>query len=469
MLTASKFLTTSIQLSALALGIAGALAVGPVNASGFQLRENSVKALGRSSTGTAVAKDDASVVTNNPAAMVNLDKTTVQVDATDINLDATFTGSGVSGTYLALAATPTPTADALTGGNGGDPGAPQVVPALAVVVPVGNLRFGASVNAPFGLKTKYDADWVGRYNAITSDVKTVDFTFSAAWAVNDRFSLGAGLIYQRTDVTLSNAIDFGYAICAQSTPVASPYPSTNCAVPGYPFHPQSADGSVEVKGNDNSFGWLFGAQWRPSDNFTIGYSHHSKIDHTLTGNANFTVPASVAGALGPFAPADGAIYAPLTTPSIDTLSARWDINQQFRLLADLQRTGWSSLKQVAIYRADGTPLGAPEAFDWKDTTYFGVGGEWDMSEAFTFRAGIGHDETPTNDTTRTPRLPDNTRMLYSIGMTWRATDAFSVDAAWQRINIDSPSINVRSSSGSRLVGSFDGHANLFGIAAQYRF
>jgi long-chain fatty acid transport protein len=452
MLTASHLLQKSLQISALALGIAGALAVGPVSASGFQLRENSVKALGRSSAGTAVAKDDASVVANNPAAMVNLDKTTVQVDATDINLDANFTGS-------ATTALGTP----VTGGNGGDPGHPQVVPALAVVVPVGDFRLGASVSAPFGLKTKYDADWVGRYNAINSDVKTVDLTFSAAWAISDRFSLGAGVVYQRTDVTLSNAIDFGTALCVGASPTN---PALTCANPAFPFHPQSADGQVEVKGNDNSYGWLLGAQWRPTDSFTIGYSHHSKIDHTLRGNADFTTPASVAAVLGPM---DGAIYAPLTTPSIDTLSARWDINQQFRVMADLQRTGWNSLENVTIYRADGTLLGPPEAFDWKDTTFFGVGGEWDMSDAFTFRAGIGRDESPTNDRTRTPRLPDNTRMLYSIGMTWRATDAFSVDAAWQRINIDSPSINVVSSSASRLVGSFDGHANLFGLSAQYRF
>jgi len=64
------------QFSVLALGIAGALAFGQAQASGFQLRENSVKNLGRANAGTAVASGDASVVVNNPAAMVNLDKTT---------------------------------------------------------------------------------------------------------------------------------------------------------------------------------------------------------------------------------------------------------------------------------------------------------------------------------------------------------------------------------------------------------
>jgi len=456
MQTASR----TIQISALALGIVGALAFGQTNASGFQLRENSVKNLGRANAGTAVAKDDASVVANNPAAMVNLDKTTVQVDATNINLNAEFTGGGKAAAAFG------PAAPALTGGNGGDPGKAKIVPALAIVVPMGNFRFGASVSGPFGLKTEYDPRWVGRYNAIKSDVKTVDLTLSAAWAITDRFSLGAGVIAQRADVTLTNAIDFGTALCAGSGNPA------NCFNPAFPFRPQGADGSVEVKGNDNAYGWLIGAQWRATDNFVVGYSHHSKIDHTLTGTADFTAPASVVatfGALGVTSFNDGAIYAPLTTPSIDTLSARWDINDQFRLMGDIQRTGWNSLKNVTVYRANGALLGPPEAFDWRNTTYFGVGGEWVMNSAFTLRAGIAHDQTPTNDRTRTPRLPDNTRRLYSVGATWNVSDAFSVDAAYQRISIDDPSINVASSSGSRLTGKFSGHADLVGVSAQYRF
>jgi long-chain fatty acid transport protein len=451
MQTASRI----IQISALALGIAGALAFNPAHASGFQLRENSVKNLGRANAGTTVAKDDASVVSNNPAAMVNLDKTTVQVDATNINLNATFTGGGKT-------ALGTP----LNGGNGGDPGKASVVPALAVVVPVGNLRFGASISAPFGLKTQYDPNWVGRYNAIKSDVKTIDFTFSAALAITDHFSVGAGVIAQRADVTLTNAIDFGTALCAGSGNPA------NCFNPLFPFHPQGADGSVEVKGNDNAFGWLLGAQWRPIDSVAIGYSHHSEIDHSLTGNATFFKPASVAAtflAKGITAYNNGAIYAPLTTPSIDTISARWDINEQFRLMSDFQRTNWSSLRNVAVYRANGSLLGPPEVFNWRDTSYFSVGGEWSMNKDWVFRAGIAHDETPTNDRARTPRLPDNTRRLYSVGATWNVSDALSVDAAYQRIEIADPTINVVSSSSSRLTGKFSGHADLVGVSAQYRF
>ena len=86
--------STPARLSALAVAIVGVLAVGNAAASGFQIRENSIKSQGRALTGTTVAKDDATVAITNPAAMVNLDKNTFQADLTVIDLNAKFTGGG---------------------------------------------------------------------------------------------------------------------------------------------------------------------------------------------------------------------------------------------------------------------------------------------------------------------------------------------------------------------------------------
>ncbi|MGH8032209.1 MAG: OmpP1/FadL family transporter [Luteimonas sp.] len=438
-----------ITYSTLAIGIVGVLAIGPAGASGFQIRENSVKTLGRANSGTAVAQHDASVVSNNPAAMVNLDTTTVQTDVTVIDLTAKYDGGGTS-------AFRTP----LNGGDGGDPGDPQAVPALAIVVPLSGafdrVTLGASVNAPFGLVTEYDSDWIGRYSAITSDVQTIDLTFAAAIAITERFSIGLGAIYQRADVTLSNAIDFGSALAA-------------ARVPG--FAAQSADGRAEVQGDDTGIGWLLGAQWRPTDALWIGYAHRSEIDHELTGEANFTVPGNVAAVFAATrntAFNDQSIYAPLTTPSTDTLSLQYDFSQQFRLMVDVQRTDWHSLQSVEIFRSDTTLL-SREAFNWDDTYVYALGGEYDLSDAFTLRAGVAYDETPTNDEARTPRLPDNDRQLYSLGLTWNASPNLSFDAAYTRIEIDNATVDTVSSSGSRLTGEFSAHADLLGVAAQYRF
>ncbi len=446
-----------LTLSALALGVFGVLAAGQADASGFQIRENSVKNLGRANAGTTVAWGDASVVLNNPAAMSNIKQTTFQADVTVIDLTADFEGSGTT-------ALGTP----LSGGNGGDPGEATPVPAMAAVFPLGGalegVTLGASVSAPFGLKTEYDPTWVGRYDAVTSDVKIVDLTFSAAIAFSDRVSIGAGIILQNADVTLSKAIDFGTALCAAPNPM-------NCFNPAFPFHPQAQDGMIEVKGDDTDIGFVVGAQFKATDNVTVGYAHRSEVHHTLQGTADFTKPASVEatfGALGVHSFDDGPIWANLDTPATDTVSARWDVRPGMRLLADVQFTGWSSLQSVDIHRTGGAPLGN-EAFEWKDTWFYSVGGEWDFSDAFTFRAGVGFDETPTNDAHRTPRLPDNDRMVYTLGMTWNVSEALSVDAAYMRVQIDSPSVNTTSSSGSHLVGDFDGYADLLGFSAQYRF
>jgi len=452
-----KTTTRSFRATALALAVLGTLAAGQASASGFQLREQSVKNLGKSNAGSIVGKD-ASVVSLNPAAMTNLDKNTIQSDITVIDLSADFTGGGnVLGSPLAP----------LSGGNGGDPGDPTVVPNLAAVFPLKGALEGAtvgvSIGAPFGLKTEYESGWVGRYRSLTSDLKTVDLTLSAAFKASDGVSLGFGLIYERAEATLSKAIDFGTAICASGNPA-------NCFNPLYPFKPQQMDGVFEVKGDDTGIGYVAGMQVAPNDRLAIGLSYRSEISHELSGSLDFqNVPALLA-ADPRFQDGDGG--AKLTTPSITTLSIKYGLTDDFRVLADYQSTGWSSLRDVTIKRASGTTVGS-EDFKWKDTDFFSVGVEYDIGDSFTLRGGIGSDESPTNDVTRTPRLPDNDRMLYSIGASWNVSENLSVDAAFQRITIDNPGIalGVDAAAGntSTLVGEFDGHANLYGVSMQYRF
>ena len=451
--------TRKFPVSALTLGVLGVMLAGSAGATGFQLRENSVKNLGRAVSGTAVAKDDASVVSNNPAAMVNFSQAAVQTDITVIDLTAEFSGSG-------NAAAGSPLQSSLRGGLGGDPGDPTAVPALAVVVPLSGamegLTVGASISAPFGLATEYDRDWMGRYHSVLSDVKVVDLTLSAALALTERFSVGVGLVYEHAEVTLTNAVDFGAGVCRSAPALCIP-PAT--AVYG----PQKNDGFVDVSGSASSLGWIAGVQWKPTDRLSLGFSHRSEVDHDLEGDVDFTVPGNVAPLVGA-AYADGPILAPLTLPSVSTISVQYDFSDSFRMMADAQFTDWHSLAAVNIYRdnAARTQVGHEE-FDWNDSKLYSLGAEFDLSESLTLRGGIAVDESPTHNATRSPRLPDNDRKLFSAGLTWRASEALSVDAAFMRIAIDTPTIDHISSSGSRLTGSFDGHANRFGVAAQYKF
>ena len=440
------------RLSALALGIAGALAFGQVQASGFQLKENSVKSMGSAFAGSGVKTGDTSVVVNNPATMTQFEGTTVQADVTVIDLNYEFQGSGTD----ALG-------QPLTGSNGGNAGDVTPVPALSIVHKLDNgLALGAMVSAPFGLKTEYDAGWVGRYFAQTSDVKVVDMTFSAALdIIPDRLSVGVGAIYSTADVTLSKAVDFGTLLFAN--PATRPLPFAR---------PQARDGFVEVQGDDSGFGWLAGVNLRPNDRFAVGLSYRSEIDYGLTGDADWTVPQDVAAVFGasPMTSPlfqDGGVTAQLTTPSITSVAATFDVTDRFMVMATWAETGWSSLREVRI-NFDNPDPDAVEPFEWEDTVFASVGAEYKLNDAWTLRGGVASDETPTSIEHRTPRLPDDDRLWYSIGATWQVSPALDVNLAYTRIEPDDPKVDI-ASGGSRIAGPFDGNANLFGVSAQYRF
>lgn len=440
------------QLSALAIGIAGALAVGQVHASGFQLKENSVKGLGAAFAGAGVNKTDSSVVANNPATMARFEGTTMQVDVTAIDLSYEFKGTGTDALGRPL-----------TGGNGGDAGDIAAVPAMSVIHKLDNgLAFGAMISAPFGLKTEYDDNWQGRYFAHTSDVEIIDLTLAAALdIIPDRFSVGAGIIYSRADVTLSKSVDFGSLLFAN--PATRPLPFAR---------PQSADGFAEIQGDDTGFGWTVGANLQPTDQLAIGVSYRSEVDYELSGTADWTVPGNVAAvfAASPTTRAlfqDGSATAKLTTPSVLNVDVRYDFNDRFAMMASWAETGWESLREVRVDFGNPDP-DSVEPFDWKDSTFASLGGEYKLNESWILRGGVAYDETPTHIETRTPRLPDANRMWYSIGASWMATQALEVNFGYTRIEPDSPKIDI-TAGGSHLVGPFDGHANLYGVSAQYKF
>lgn len=441
------------RLSALALGICGALALGQVHASGFNLKENSVKAMGAAYAGSAVDEGDTSVVVNNPAMMTTFEGTAVQADVSVIDLSYEFEGGGVD----ALG-------QPLTGGDGGNAGDVTPIPAFSMVHKFDNgVALGAMVSAPFGLKTEYEDGWVGRYYAHTSDVKIVDLTVSAAFEiVPERFSVGMGLIYSTADVTLSKAVDFGTLLF--SNPATRPLPFAR---------PQARDGFAEVQGDDTGVGWVAGLTFRPVDQLTFGLSYRSEIDYDLTGDVDWTVPQDVQAVFGasPMTSVlfqDGGATAKLTTPSITTVAIGYDVTDSFRFMANYTKTGWESLQEVRI-DFDNPDPDSVEAFEWDDATYISLGTEFDLNPNWSLRAGVARDSTPTNDETRTPRLPDEDRTWYTLGATWQVSEQLDVNFAFARIEPDTPNIELVNDFGHQFVGRYEGSANLYGLSAQYRF
>lgn len=453
-----------LVISALALAVAGIAASGAAHGSAFELRENSVKAQGRAMAGSASATGDASAVANNPALMSTFNEKTFQFDVTAIDLTFEFEGSG-------HAAAGSPLQQPLQGGDGGNAGDLTPVPAMSFILPfTGDLEYltlGAMVSVPFGLATKYDPDWVGRYHAIESDVQVIDLTLAASVELHERVSAGFGLMIQRSDVTLSNAIDFGSSLCA------NPATQQLCFMPDPvtgPYGPQKNDGFAEVSGSDTSIGWTTGLNVRPVDSVSLGYAYRSEIKHEVDGDATFDVPSNVAPILagtGQFQNVDGG--ARLVLPATHTFSATWQATDRLALMGEARLTKWTSMDEVRIQFDNPVQPDSVENYNWHDSWFYSIGAEYTLNDRWTLRGGIGRDESPIAFQHRTPRMPDEDRTWFAVGATWSVTDNWDITGAYTRIDIgDDPQLDLVG-GGARLVGKYDSSVNLFGLSAQYKF
>ncbi|HTA66472.1 MAG TPA: outer membrane protein transport protein, partial [Xanthomonadaceae bacterium] len=130
---------------------------------------------------------------------------------------------------------------------------------------------------------------------------------------------------------------------------------------------------------------------------------------------------------------------------------------------------WSEFKGLTVSFVDSETPPSTEVFDWKSSTEVAIGMDWKLDPEWVLRAGYAHDETPTSDATRDPRLPDNNRNLYSVGLGWLPNENVSWNIGYSRISIDTPTVNDISATGSTLVGKYNADANLFGVSATFKF
>src|SRR5438445_511915 len=236
---------TGIRKTALSLAVAGAFAGGAsqAHASAFALIEQNAAGLGNSYAGAAEAAEDASTIFYNPAGM-SLLPAGMQVSGglALINLSAKFSDSG--------------SAVARGGNNGGDAGSLSAVPNFYFVTDIArNLKVGVGVSVPFGLKTEYDPGWLGRFQAIKSDIKTLNINPSGSYKINEMISVGFGLSYQRIDAELTNKV----------------------------LNPTAIEPLATVKASDNSWGYNLGAMFQLAPETRLGVSYRSSIKYHLKG------------------------------------------------------------------------------------------------------------------------------------------------------------------------------------------
>ncbi|MDX1592805.1 MAG: outer membrane protein transport protein [Gammaproteobacteria bacterium] len=431
------------MVAALGLGLAG-----QANASGFMIVEQSVHEVGRAISGATAGADNLGTLFFNPAGITRIEGTQGSAALHVIMPSAEFQGSGTTN----IPASP---GLPISGGNS-ETDEVGLVPNLYLVTDFDDrIKYGLGINAPFGLVTEYDPDWVGRYHAIRSELASLNINPTVAYRVDDRLSLGFGLSAVYTDVELTNAVDG--VLAATSLGFCPGLPV--CAVP-----PGSgaADGLVRLEGNDWGFGFNLGLLYELDDATRVGVAYRSRIDHTLEGESTTSVLGLQQVEL---------IEADLTLPDTLSVGVVHRYGPRWAVLADVAWTNWSEFDELRVVsRTDGgTLLTQPE--NWDDTWRYSLGIEFSPDTAWTWRGGVAFDETPIPSAElRTPRVPGEDRTWLSLGFSWAPSEKLQVDFAYAHLFVDDSRIdNVDASFGYTLTGEYENSVDIVSAQLSYRF
>lgn len=430
-------------------GIGALFSSSDARASGFALNEMSAAGVGNAHAGGAAAAEDPGTIFFNPAGLTRLPGRQFMLVGSLIGTSAKFENRQSL----------SPAGTSATGGNGGDAGAWVPVPAAYYAMEIDpRLRVGIGIQAPWGLRTDYDDNWVGRYQALKSELTSVNINPAIAYLVNDRVSVGAGISAQYVDVELTSAIDFGTACISALGPAA-------CASRG--FTPQARDGRAKVDGSDWGFGFNLGALYAPNERSRIGISYRSKISHEITGDATYDKPAGLPAQLAASPRfANTGARASVDLPESINLSAYADLDAKWSVMADINWMRWSRFEELRVRFDNGAPDNVtPE--HWRNTTRVAVAANYRYDERWKLRGGIAYDPTPVKDEFLTPRIPDDDRIWLAIGAQYKPSKQAAWDFGYAHLFVKDTSINKSEPPlGGRLVGDYENSVDI--LSVQYR-
>lgn len=399
-------------LAATALGLAGAMGLNQAaHASGFGLREGSADWLGNAFTGGEAKAYDAGTVYSNPAGMALLDQNQFSGNVSYIAPSAKFNGTDtikLNGSTYKAASGQT--------GNAVSPAASGAIFGVFVLNP--DWRVGFSVTNPYGERTAYGADWVGRYQSLVSSITGVDFSLALSYKINNQLSIGGGPVVEYYQARLTQAIN-------------SPLLSRGSI---------ATNGSADVHGSDVALGYNLGVLYKIDDDTRVGLDYRSRIRHNITGTeAIGNMPYSPS--LGTVVSISPSMSARTTVTSPDSLTASLyhQVTPALALMGTVQWTHWDLFNSLHITPASGTGTTIQE--NWRNTWFAGVGANYKVNDRLMLQTGFSFDESPVTDSNRTSRVPDANHYNLGVGLKYALTHSTTINLAYLHVFTPGGSIN----------------------------
>ena len=343
----------------------------PVWAGGLYLSEFGSPSMGVADAGAQAVASDASTAFHNPAGMTRIAGKELMLSAGAIYSTVKFDSDS---------STP------ISGGNGGDAGGfAPLLGQFYVHSLTERLKLGANLVSMSGAVLDYNDNWTGRYLNTEVSLITMTFNPTLAYRVTDRLSIGGG-----PQVWYG---DFEFKLKAP---------------------PPIGRGEVEIDGDDITFGYNLGAMFEISNRTRFGVKYQSEVELKFTGDAEFRFPAVVA---------DAGTDTKVTLAQFIKASIYHELNDQWALVGSIDWEDWSAFRNVNISTGRGS-VDIPR--DWHDTYKFAAGVHYKPDDQWLLQLGFAYDTSPVDSDDRTPDMPIDRQIRYSMGAQYKWSENISL-------------------------------------------
>ena len=389
-------------------------------AGGFQNGPQSARLLGLGGAATAYARD-ASAIFYNPGILGHLD----------------------SLTHLSIGGMGTARATSFLGADSRRETVQNlsIVPGgyLYVTHPVTDrVKVGLSVNTPFSYDTKWPNAWEGSSLVRSSSLQTVYVQPTAAFKVNDNFSLGAGFIYAYGQLKRERSLG----------------------------QYDNVGATARYEGSGSGVGYSLGMYGRTGEDLAFGISFRGPV--SLKVNSGTATYQNIPALDAPLYPGSSKFKSQVELPSALAVGLADHMTERLLVTFDFTLTGWGRYDSLNFETQSGPRVRSGRGYE--DAMAFRVGGEYEVSNDLMVRAGVSYDESPVRDEFISPELPDGNRLGGSLGASLRLNRVmldlgYSLDVVGKR----TARVNRTQYQSPNIAGTYRTLVHTLAIGASYSF
>lgn len=302
------------------------------------------------------------------------------------------------------------------------------------------ISVGLSLTTPFGSTIDWPSNWTGNEIVDKMELKSFFIQPSISVKLADWVSVGASYIHARGSVNWDRALN-------------------------------KFNGSMNIKDNEaKGHGFGLGFYFRPNDRLDVSIAYRSPVDMKAdNGVVSFKTSPALFPLVGLDANGQDKFKASLPLVEEYTVGATYKISPKWLVSADFNYTGWSKYDVLTLdfekaqigNQTDKTILVSPKNF--KNTTTWRVGTQYQFNDFIAGRLGFYHDPSPYEDNGFIPETPsfDNNVITGGIGL------------SFNKINIDISGgyafMKSRKSTNEHLgfLGQLKSKAAYFGLGISY--